>query len=815
MRKKKGPLSIVPLTMLVTAMYAVTGYLGLGFASGSAYSTAIWIPSGIALGAVIVYGLRTLPAIFFGSLIVNYLTTRHGVGIDSGFMPLVVGITVASGAVLQAFAGWAVIRARLGLHNSLNEPNDILQFAFYSGPISCLVNTSTSNIALVLLGVVSQSDFLSSWITWYVGDAIGVLIFTPVFLILFAKPRMVWRSRVVPVLLPLCGSFFVVSLAYTVVKSTEALAGQVWFVLVCGFLFCVLINIVLFIIQGQKYLMQLEIREVLRSAGECIFSLDENEKIIFANPASEKMWNLKESELIGKSIHEFVKTKNMQNSDAHDSECPIIAAIKNNKTSLISNHLLHRSDGSSFWAECVCSPLVVAKKNKGAVIIMNDISERREAEFRLERLAHYDTLTGLPNRYSFIEKLRESITQIDGKHQNLTVCFLDLDNFKSINDNLGHETGDITLQMIALLIAAAIPKNDYFARLGGDEFGIILGHRNSIDEVNMLVNQVIQIICQPLKIRDTEINLSLSVGVALYPDAGVTANELIKNADIAMYRAKYAGKNTFVIFNQELSKSIRRQHLIESELHNGLVNNEYYLVYQPQIDIIDNKIIGLEVLIRWKSKTLGEVSPSEFISIAEKNGYIHRIGEWVLSRLIIEYNSLRLFIKDQVVISMNISTVQLRDSRFYNNLVTVLSHNSLITNFILEVTESVLMENTKDTISQMQAINDLGIKFSLDDFGVNYSSMSYLKHLPISQIKIDYLFIKDIVEDNDDKAIVKSIIQLANGLDIPTIAEGVETKEQLNILSELGCRFVQGYYFYKPMPLADLIQLIKDGVVGD
>lgn len=806
----KGLKSLLSITIMVAALYAITGNLGLILASGSPYSTAIWIPSGIALGAVLVFGLEALPGIFLGSLLVNYHVTSI-INLEFlKFWPLLIGSVIATGATLQAFVGWLIIRKWMGLNNPLNEPNDILLFALLSGPVSCLVNTTTSNIALFALNVLPLENILESWITWYIGDMIGVLIFTPVFMILFAKPRSLWRPRIIPILLPLCVSFFLVTLAYTFVRNDVALASQLWFVLVCGLLFCVLVNIVLFIIIGQKDIMQLEMKEILRSAGESVYGVDLNEKVIFVNPATLKMWKRKESEIIGKPIHDFIDSVNTASTMLHDKQCPVHAAFKFNRTSHITNELLFRSDGSSFWAEYTCTPLVVSGKTKGAVIIVNDISNRREAEFRMERLAHFDTLTSLPNRLSFIDTLKKSLLRLDKDSNNLSVCFLDIDNFKNINDSLGHATGDIALQQISLLISEAIDESDYIARLGGDEFGIILFNKKSAQEINRVIENIMQITRDPVKVRETIINISISIGVASFPIAGVSADDLIKNADIAMYHAKELGKNTFAHFNLELRKSIHRSHLIESEMRNALLRNEFYLHYQPQVGVPGDKIIGLEVLLRWQNPVLGYVSPGEFIPIAERNGMIIPIGQWVLTQLLKEYHEVISTFTKNIKISMNISILQLGDSRFYDSLVNALTANPALKKILmLEITETALMSNPTETIAQMQRINELGINFSLDDFGIHYSSMRYLKSLPISQLKIDYFFIKDIQTDKNDYAIVNTIIQLSNILGIPAIAEGVETKEQLDILTQLGCSYIQGYYFYKPLPLNELTNVLS------
>lgn len=803
-------LFVAMIIFTVAALYAVTGILGLTLAAGSPYSTAIWIPSGIALGATLVFGLRALPGVFIGSLIVNIYVTSVDVASLMEFKTYLIGSIIATDAVIQAWFGWYIIRRWVGLNNTLNEPNDILLFAFLSGPVSCLVNASFSNIALLILGILPISNFAQAWVTWYMGDSMGVLIFTPIFLILFAEPHYLWRARILPILLPLATTFLLILAGYLVARHYLANNDLLWFVLLCGFMFCVLVNIVLFIIHGQKNLMQLEMTEILRSAGESICGVNLNERIIFVNAAAEKMWHMSESDLLGKSIHDFIN--NVENDVIlHDEDCPIYNAIHNNKTSFIANKQISLKDGTNFWAEYVCSPLLVANKTKGAVIVASDISKRRETEFNLERLAHYDTLTGLPNRISFLNELQRYLERPQEGRESLSICMVDLDHFKNINDNMGHVAGDLALKIISSLIADSIDTTDYFARLGGDEFGIIL-YDKSREEVNHFLEKLITTLNYPIEVHDTAFNISISVGVCSYPECGNTADDLIKHADIAMYQAKDAGRNTYAHYDAELSRSISRKRELEAELRNAIGRNELSLAYQPQLEIKSEKVIGLEVLLRWTSPVLGAVPPSEFIPVAERSGQIHQIGEWVLRQLAVEYKEIQRTVGTNLSISINISVMQLNDTRFFNNLLSILEKVDLRKILILEITETALMTNPRYTIDLMKHISKLGVNFSLDDFGMHYSCLRYLKSLPITQLKIDYYFVKDIAFDKSDLAIVNTIIRLSEGMGLPAIAEGVETKAQLDLLIKMGCKYVQGFYYFKPMPLTMLLAAIKNKV---
>lgn len=804
----KGLVSFITLTIVVSLIYAVTGILGLGLATGSEYSTAIWIPSGIALGAVLVFGLRALPAIFIGSLIVNYTTTVNNTSSILQFEPLLVGSIIAAGAILQAYVGWVIVRKWIGLNNHLNEPNDILLFAFLSGPISCLVNATTSNLALAYMKILPLENFAVSWFTWYIGDSVGVLIFTPIFLILFASPREIWRNRVIPILIPLSACFLIVSLTYSVLRNSVSLQDQLWFVLVCGYLFCILVNITLFIINGQKNLMQMQMKEILRSAGEGIIGIDASENIIFVNPATLNMWKSSEEELIGKSIHDFIPYDTKTRHPIHEKSCPFYLAYKVNKVAQITNTLLTRKDNSTIWIEYTCTPLIVSDKTIGAVIVSADTTKRRDSEYHLESLAHYDILTGFPNRSRFIETLATLIQHTGSENLNIAVCFLDIDNFKLVNDNLGHSVGDIALQSISLTIASNIDDSDYFARLGGDEFGIIL-HDKTREKIHEIATRLLHAVARPIEIKNNILNMSISIGIATFPDGGMTADELIKNADIAMYHAKEAGKHTFALFNAQLSQTITRVHLIESEMNHAIARKEFSLAYQPQIEVSTGKICGLEILLRWNNKMLGSIPPSEFIPIAERNRMIHPIGEWVLQKLAVECMQIKDVYTDNLTFSINVSVLQLGNERFYQNLVDILHNTTLKNKLILEITETAFMTNTDDVILRIKNIHKLGVYFSLDDFGIHYSSMRYLKNLPISELKIDYLFIKDVLHDKNDKAIVSTILQLSKTLDITAIAEGIETKAQYDVLKDMGCQYMQGFYFYKPMPLNDLITILK------
>jgi diguanylate cyclase (GGDEF)-like protein/PAS domain S-box-containing protein len=809
----------------IAGLYAITGLIGLYLiASPPGYATPIWIPSGIALGAALIWRLRILPAIFLGSLFINFFISLQHFSSHTFLLSMLTGCIIATGAVLQASIGWMMIKKWIGLNNTLNLPNDILKFALISGPVSCLVNTTWSNTILLAINIVPLSEYPLNWFTWWIGDSIGVLIFTPVILILFAQPHSYWRERIFSILLPLLLSFTGVMFLYLLVNETIPL-NSMWPVLTSGLLFCGLINIILFIFHGQKNIVQIKMDEkslalkfaeeknlqILRAAGEGIVGLDLKGNVTFMNPAAENMLGYEEHEMLGKSFHDTIQHAYVHGENYPKNASPILETLLSNRNSYIRNEIFWRKNGNYFWVDYTCAPLIEYNKTSGAVVVFNDMTLQREIEFRLEKMAHYDALTRLPNRYSFLERLSTAIKTAEEKNQIFAVCFIDLDNFKQINDNLGHSIGDETLKHIASLLQSELSKSDYLARLGGDEFAVILENITSIDEIKLTLHRYISSLNKIIRVNDFEVATTFSMGVALYPQAGKTSNELIKNADIAMYRAKELNKNTYAFFDEEMTKKIQRHHQIDIYLRLALERNEFTLEYQPLIDSQTQEIFGIEALLRWNHPLLGSVTPAEFIPIAEQNGMIHVIGEWVLKQACRDYQDMVAILKNKsLFISVNISIQQFEKEDFLIKLKNYLKETNMKNNFlIIEITESGLMRYPEHTIKVMNDIKKLGVRFALDDFGVRYSSMEYLKDLPISLLKIDRNFVQDIMTNSNDAAIVKAIIQMSHGLGISTIVEGVENEELFQYVKSLGTEYVQGFYFSKSLPLDQLLIRLK------
>ncbi|MCB2310500.1 EAL domain-containing protein [Clostridium tagluense] len=448
--------------------------------------------------------------------------------------------------------------------------------------------------------------------------------------------------------------------------------------------------------------------------------------------------------------------------------------------------------------KCLRNKNGLATKVSGSV---TDISGQKDFENKINKLKYYDILTDIPNRKLFINTLESEIIKAKDKEAKHAVLFIDLDNFKEINDTLGHDYGDELLKNVAISLKASIREGDLVSRVGGDEFFILMRNIEDYSEISCLCEKLLSSLNCEISIVGKQVYTSASIGITVFPDDGYETNILLKNADTAMYSSKYNGKAKYSFFNKNMSDIVVRRVEIEKGLRRALEKNEFEIYYQPQIDIINNKIKGFEALLRWNSTELGKISPSEFIPVAEASGLIIPMGDWIIRTVYIQNNLWKSkgYLYDTIAI--NLSAVQLQNDKFEENLKRIITETEVNTRFVeLEITESILMKDFEKGVKLLTEIRGLGINIALDDFGTGYSSLSYLKQLPINTLKIDKSFIDNIVTNEREKAIVDGIIQLAQKIELDVIAEGVETKEQIKLLQSMGCNQIQGYYFSKPLP---------------
>lgn len=431
---------------------------------------------------------------------------------------------------------------------------------------------------------------------------------------------------------------------------------------------------------------------------------------------------------------------------------------------------------------------------------IQDITARKQAEERLLHLAHFDALTGLPNRALFTDRINYALSMAQRGRAQLAVMFLDLDHFKNVNDNLGHRIGDALLVEVAKRLKSAMREEDTASRLGGDEFILVLPGTDVNGAVHV-AEKLLETVAQRCQIEQHELVITPSIGIAMYPDDGEDFDTLSKCADVAMYRAKRDGRNNFRFFTTEMQVHSARSLQLENALRRALERDQLYLHYQPQMSLQDGRIIGAEALLRWQHPELGMVSPAEFIPIAESSGQILQIGEWVLRTAAHQMKSWMDSGLAPMIIGVNLSAVQFRHPNLPELVTQILDSVQLPPQYLeLELTEGVAMDDPLGAIAVMDSLHERGIRMSIDDFGTGYSSLSYLKRFRVYKLKIDQSFVRDITDDPEDKAIVSAIISLASSLGLQTIAEGVETAGQLAFLREQGCNEVQGYYFSKPLP---------------
>lgn len=442
--------------------------------------------------------------------------------------------------------------------------------------------------------------------------------------------------------------------------------------------------------------------------------------------------------------------------------------------------------------------------------LRSQFDELQDNKEKIQNMAFYDSLTNLPNRVLFMEKLKEALNNSLNCNSRGAVFFLDLDEFKKINDTVGHQNGDELLVIVSGKLKLLLEDYGIISRFGGDEFLILIPKIEDYYDIVNLLDRIVDIFSKPIIFNSISNYITASIGITFFPDHGKDANIILKDADTAMYRAKEDGKNQYCFFNQIMSEKILRDNDVENNLRDAVKNNELIMYYQPQIDIQSREVIGMEALVRWNSKNLGFVMPNSFIPIAEKTGLIFEIGSWIFENVC---NQIKIWKSKNYkfnYIAINISPIQIKQPSFLDKVSKVIKSLDLPTNLIeLEITENVLLDSIDANLNKLNILNSLGIKIALDDFGTGFSSLNYLRILPINTLKIDKSFIDGICNNKEQNLITNGIIQLSHKLNYKVIAEGVETEEQLNVLNKMDCDYIQGYYFSKPVSSEKMEGMLK------
>ncbi|MCG7905554.1 MAG: EAL domain-containing protein [Candidatus Thiodiazotropha taylori] len=541
-----------------------------------------------------------------------------------------------------------------------------------------------------------------------------------------------------------------------------------------------------------------------RLSRDAILMTNEQNKIISVNDAFERITGYVESEVLGKDPRLLA-------SNRHDHHFYKRMWQSINQNNHWEGEIWNRRKSGEIYPEWLSISKIVdeIKSNTHYIAVFTDITQKKKTEDEIENLAFYDVLTGLANRYLLADRVEKAIHSDLRSGATSSLVYFDLDHFKTVNDTMGHSVGDKLLQEVAMRMKRLIREKDTLSRLGGDEFVLFMPDINPND-IEARLHALVSQLNQPYTILDTEVTISASFGVAVSPDDGSSYENLLRHADMAMYKAKEDGRNSVCFFNRKLEMKAIKKIKIDNELRYAIDAQELRLNFQPQLLLTDNRIVGCESLLRWKSRVLGEVSPMEFIPVAEKSGLINSLGKWVLQQAVSKAKEL-LQIDPELKMAVNISASQLRSDDFLSSLLEICGEQGVPANSIeLEVTESMLMEKAESTMKLLKSLANHGFHMAIDDFGTGYSSLAYLNWMPVSVIKIDREFVRDIHQNEKHRKVCVSIIRLASSLDIKTVAEGVESGEQLRILQQEGCDMIQGYHYSRPLSGSDMVKFCRE-----
>ncbi len=818
-----------------------------------------YLPVGLSLAVLLCAGWWAVPLVFICSVIaasVNYhreLSSWCGlpgaIGIYSGY--------VVSAQVLRRW--W-----RADLNRGTLPDIGRYMVASLGG---CLVSTAAGVLSLLGDGKIGRSEIVRTAADWWTSDLLAIVAFAP-FLVIFVAPVvrtwltqgrieyplfLCWKSvPAVRIFESAAQLGLVALLIWFVFGYTRATSYQplyllfipvIWVAVRKGLPGAVLttftigvgMTIAAWITQApQGSLPRLQLATlVLGMTGLCLGAvvternrgyqaMRESEsryrhlfecnlagvfratacgRIVECNPAAAQLFGYPSpSDLAGIPVTDLYYSG--------DQGELFLAKMKSEKR--VTNHEVRfrRKDGDPVWAMLNVN-LVEGEDGSGAMLegTLVDISKRKRAEERVESLAYYDSLTSLPNRTLLRDRLTQALAGAARRNRKVGLLFVDLDGFKTINDSLGHSTGDLLLQEVAGRLKGCLREQDTVARLGGDEFLIVLTDVRDIPDVSIATERFMDAMTEKFVLQGHALAIGCSIGISLFPDHGQDAETLIKHADSAMYGAKDNGRNNYMFFTPDMNKQVLERLTLENALRSALPNGELFLVYQPQMEMATGRILGLEALLRWKSPDLGLVPPDRFIRIAEISGLILPIGEWVLKTACWQAKQWHDEWSAAIPMAVNVSAVQFRHESFCERVKTVLTETGLRPEHLeLELTESFLLANADQTLSVLQRLKSMGVGLAIDDFGTGYSSLSYLRRFPVSKLKIDRSFIRDLGVNAGDAAIASAIIGMAKSLGLKVIAEGVENEDQMSFLRARNCDGIQGYYFSRPVSAEEVVR---------
>jgi diguanylate cyclase (GGDEF)-like protein/PAS domain S-box-containing protein len=579
-----------------------------------------------------------------------------------------------------------------------------------------------------------------------------------------------------------------------------------------------------YLMRGHQAVMELRSANarnaaILQAIPDFLFEVDSDGRFLSAHSPRSELLAVPTESVLGKTLNEVLPPDVAQ-------ICTAALAEALTQSRSIGKQFQVQRDEGIFWFELsVALKEQVAGKNAQFIGLARDITQRKADEQKILRLALFDNLTGLPNRQSFIDRIDREIRRAQHSATSFAVLFMDLDGFKNINDTMGHSAGDLALQWAAGRLREGVRPTDLvsrmqgangelaIARLGGDEFTALIVDIARPEDVDQIAERILKMMRSPFTIQGREIRLSTSIGIAIYDEDGRDAATLLRNADTAMYHAKSAGRDNYKFYNRTLTEQVVQRMSLERDLRAALDAKEFTLHYQPLIDVASGLITGVEALIRWIRPGHGSVSPDDFISAAERCGLIVPMGEWVLRTACANAARWQRAGYD-VRVAVNLSPLQFKDPKLVEMVLRALAESNLPARLLeLELTESAVMQDTAANSLTLKSFQERGVHIALDDFGTGHSSLSYLKRMPLSRLKIDQSFVVGLPDDVENFAIVKAIVAMASSLGLSVTAEGVETLQQSEVLKEMGCHSLQGYFFGRPMPAHEMDELLAKGAL--
>jgi diguanylate cyclase (GGDEF)-like protein/PAS domain S-box-containing protein len=538
----------------------------------------------------------------------------------------------------------------------------------------------------------------------------------------------------------------------------------------------------------------------LDSIGDAVISTDTDGRVTYINAVAEALTGWSREAAAGRPLTEVFRIVDVDSRGV--AQDPLGLAIRENRTvSLTPNCVLVRRDGGETHIEDSAAPIHDRQGAvTGAVIVFRDVTGARALSLKMSHLAQHDGLTDLPNRILLNDRLGQAMPMAWRNGKKLAVLYVDIDRFKHVNDSAGHSAGDRLLQSVAKRLLDCVRSSDTVSRQGGDEFVILLCDVAHPKDAAVAAEKMLVELGRPHCMDQLELHVSASIGIAIYPEDGTTADALLKNADAAMYRAKDCGRNNYQFFKNERNRHVLDQHGLENDLHHALERHEFVLHYQPKVNLLTGAITGVEALLRWRHPKHRLIRPSRFIPIAEHSGLIVPIGKWVLREACRQAKAWQVSGSASANIAINVSPVELRAKGFLSGVRHALSETGLAASYLeLEITETFLMQDTPRTVMVLDELKKMGVQLALDDFGTGYSSLSFLKRFPIDTLKIDHSFVRDLATDKDDASIVSAVVDMGRNLNMRVVAEGVETLDQYAFLKRHHCPEAQGFYFSRPM----------------